>query len=90
MLDTGSSISIMKASSLLGSQSIQKNLSNQAVLNDVPIKIKRVTFKLKTLHILDSFQLGNLDGLLGMDFFHDKRLFFDTASSQILILNFDG
>lgn len=85
LLDTGSSISFLKID-----HDILKN-STQTTLNHLP-KVQLKLFKLgskcyqgTSMYILEDFKIEGIDGVIGMDFFHDKKLFINHKNETVTI-----
>jgi hypothetical protein len=77
LIDTGSSYSLIK-------QSSAKNIcvTDQEIIT-VDLELGQSHFSNQILHLSENFQLKDLDGILGMDFFKNKVLFFNTEKKII-------
>lgn len=84
LLDTGSSFSIIKKTSAFDIEPSLK-LSDSKSIKLAKIKLGNYSYQHNLLHVSDSFNMSNLDGFLGMDFFYNKVLFFNTKTHTITI-----
>jgi hypothetical protein len=85
LLDTGSSHSLIRSSSLPQALIKSSKERNSSILNEVIFKIENYEFVIDSIYVSDEFKMRELDGILGMDFFYGKSLFFDNLKRRISI-----
>lgn len=85
LIDTGTTITILNPSSF---PNIETNRKSEEYLPEAKFrtfKIGSKDYKDKQVFVIHELKMDYLDGILGMDFFYDKTLFFDMEKSILYI-----
>lgn len=84
LIDTGASVSVIKPSSI--PESLLQNIYQDIDLKHLALKNQKGSLlDLDSILILDNLNIVDADGILGMDFFHNKVLFFNNANKTLTI-----
>lgn len=85
LLDTGSSFSLIKKSASKNLVSDKEIIAPNSDSISVELQLGCFVCKHQFMYVSEQFNLKDLDGLLGMDFFYNKAIFIDEARKVLYI-----
>jgi hypothetical protein len=85
MIDTGTTLTILNSSSFsnIATKQISDEHLPEAILNT--FQLGKINYSNKQAFVIDELKFDGFDGVLGMDFFYDKTLFFDMENHVIYL-----
>jgi hypothetical protein len=80
VIDTGATITLLKPTPELTQSSTQLTPDHLPSVHTTEFRLGKTNYGTRDIHLKEDFTFEGIDGVLGMDFFHNKILFFDMKN----------